>query len=131
VAFARVMMNRNHQMMYLGLDFENKLLRELLFAIESLWRHSEEAIMEKSEPYSQKFLQNSSLAPVANAKAMIRTAMGHRFIITEQAHFGVCPNEAEVGDIVVIAFGAPSPFVLRQDGSYFRLIGDCYSMLMG
>lgn len=39
---------------------------------------------------------------------------------------GVGPFTVREGDIVVVLFGSRVPFVLRQQGDTYRLIGDCY-----
>ncbi|KAI2776766.1 hypothetical protein F4815DRAFT_334348 [Daldinia loculata] len=49
-------------------------------------------------------------------------------MFSTQENEGLCPNGAQVGDIVVILFGSNVPYILRagaSPGQYF-LVGECY-----
>lgn len=58
--------------------------------------------------------------------AMMYASHHRRFFITASGHFGVGPSTMQPGDLVVILCDVALPFVLRQDGDEFRLIGACY-----
>jgi hypothetical protein len=49
-----------------------------------------------------------------------------RFFTTTTGYFGVGPSTMQSGDFVVILCDAVAPFVLRQEGDEFRLVGACY-----
>jgi hypothetical protein len=55
---------------------------------------------------------------------------GRHFFITERGYFGLVPQSAKEGDLLVIFHGGRVPFCIRPivgsaDG-YHHLIGDCY-----
>jgi hypothetical protein len=58
----------------------------------------------------------------ASAKAVHKRCI----FITEGGLLAAGPENASVGDAVVILFGANVPFVLRPDGDHHRLIGQSY-----
>lgn len=51
---------------------------------------------------------------------------GKSFIKLDNELFGVAPDATRVGDLVVVLFGARVPFILRQHGSHYVLLGECY-----
>ena len=65
--------------------------------------------------------------------AMERALFERRFAVTEMGYMGLVPSKAEVGDQVVIFFGARTPFIIRRstevdkDGDRTAtLIGECF-----
>lgn len=54
------------------------------------------------------------------------TLSGWKFVVTERGFAGVVPGLSQVGDRVAIMKGACVPFLLRESGEKFRLIGECY-----
>lgn len=52
-------------------------------------------------------------------------ARRHRFV-TARGMIGVGPEAMEPGDVICILYGADVPFVLRQDGDAYLLIGECF-----
>jgi hypothetical protein len=51
--------------------------------------------------------------------------------LTKNGNIGLWPSELKPdflneGDVIVVLFGGPWPFILRQDGSDYRLVGPCY-----
>ncbi|KAF4452329.1 heterokaryon incompatibility [Fusarium albosuccineum] len=60
-----------------------------------------------------------------------RTALeflsGRTLAETDEGHVGLCPGDAQQGDIVVVLLGCQSPMLLRsQPGGYFKIVGECY-----
>ena len=55
-----------------------------------------------------------------------RGIVPRRFIMTSAGFMGLAPPGAEVNDEVCILFGAEVPFVIRRQGKYCQLIGECY-----
>lgn len=49
-----------------------------------------------------------------------------KFFISDTGHMGRGPYSLKEGDILVILCGAKVPFALRQEGSKFLLLGECY-----
>jgi hypothetical protein len=51
---------------------------------------------------------------------------GRRFCTTKEGYMCTTPFDTERGDVIVILEGFRMPFVLRQSGSDWKLVGDCY-----
>ena len=51
---------------------------------------------------------------------------GRRFCLTGNKYMCTAPYNAERGDVVVLLEGFRTPFVFRQEGDYWRVVGDCY-----
>jgi hypothetical protein len=45
------------------------------------------------------------------------------FFTTEDGYMGMGPRWAEVGDRITLIAGLATPFIVRRDGSKYRLIG--------
>lgn len=58
--------------------------------------------------------------------SLIKYALGRRFFISGNSYFGLAPPEAQIGDQVAVLFGANTPFILRQKGSKFQMVGESY-----
>ena len=59
------------------------------------------------------------------------TAFPRKIAITEQIKFvGMVPKGTREGDVVVVFWGAETPFVLRPreglDGREYQIVGECY-----
>jgi len=48
------------------------------------------------------------------------------FCFTERRYVGLVPSDAAVGDQICLLHGGKVPFVMRQQGKAYRLIGECY-----
>ncbi|KAF1844479.1 uncharacterized protein K460DRAFT_284891, partial [Cucurbitaria berberidis CBS 394.84] len=48
------------------------------------------------------------------------------FFKTSLGWHGTASMAMKTGDIAVVLFGSRIPFVLRKDGSMYRLVSDCY-----
>ncbi len=48
------------------------------------------------------------------------------FFITVDGHMGIGSRKMQKGDDVFILFGGRIPYILRQVGDHFRLVGECY-----
>ena len=53
-------------------------------------------------------------------------ASGRAFVSTSKGRLGWVHESCQSGDMVVIIHGNQVPFVVRQHGDYWKLIGDCY-----
>lgn len=51
---------------------------------------------------------------------------GKCFVKLGNGLLGVGPDTTRAGDLVVVFFGGRVPFILRQHGSYYVLLGECY-----
>lgn len=51
---------------------------------------------------------------------------GKRFATTQEGDFCIVPEESKPGDVLLILGGGRLPFVARLDGSFHRLIGECF-----
>ena len=58
--------------------------------------------------------------------AMQEVHKGRRICATKGGYFGIVPYDAEKEDLLVIFEGFAMPFVLRQNGEDYVLIGDAY-----
>jgi hypothetical protein len=58
--------------------------------------------------------------------AMMFASYNQCLFITASGHLGVGPSRMKPGDLVVILWDVAVPFVFRQEGDEFRLIGACY-----
>lgn len=47
-----------------------------------------------------------------------------RFFATKNGYIGLAPGEAKQGDLVVVLFGASLPFIIRQEGKHFLVVGE-------
>jgi hypothetical protein len=54
------------------------------------------------------------------------TLTGWKFVITKRGFAGVVPSLSQVDDVVAIMKGGCVPFVLRESGEKWRLVGECY-----
>ncbi|KAK0506890.1 hypothetical protein JMJ35_010590 [Cladonia borealis] len=54
------------------------------------------------------------------------TTWGHSFFITTKGYMGLGSQAIKADDMVVILAGGEVPFILRRDGEFFQLVGECY-----
>jgi hypothetical protein len=54
-----------------------------------------------------------------------KLVQGRRGFFTSHGYIGIGPKHARAGDIIVVLYGAKVPFILRRDGDYHRLVGEC------
>lgn len=59
-------------------------------------------------------------------RELVNTIMGRVFFVTQNGHIGFGSPGIQVGDNVSILKGGWTPFILRQSGNTFRMIGDAY-----
>jgi hypothetical protein len=48
------------------------------------------------------------------------------FCMTEDGYMGLAPNGGRLGDRIGIILGCDVPFILRQVGNEWKLVGECY-----
>jgi hypothetical protein len=58
--------------------------------------------------------------------ALMHTADHRSWCVTKSGLMGMVPAETLKGDVICVPLGAQVPFVLREDGSNYRLVGECY-----
>ncbi|KAH7381934.1 heterokaryon incompatibility protein-domain-containing protein [Cadophora sp. MPI-SDFR-AT-0126] len=51
---------------------------------------------------------------------------GKCFVKLSNGLLGLASDKTRVGDLVVVFFGGRVPFILRQQGSFYALLGECY-----
>jgi hypothetical protein len=54
------------------------------------------------------------------------TLTGWKFVITKRGFAGVVPSFSQVDDVVAIMKGGCVPFLLRESGEKWRLVGECF-----
>ena len=54
--------------------------------------------------------------------------MGHLFGVSSRGRYMMLPKDTEPGDAVCILLGCDVPVVLRREGDYWRVIGDCFCL---
>jgi hypothetical protein len=57
---------------------------------------------------------------------VFRACNGRSFFITQKGRMGLGPIEMTDGDVVAILLGSSVPFILREQGTQFTLVGECY-----
>ena len=55
-----------------------------------------------------------------------QATQNRRFFVTYEGHMGLGPRLTNRGDLVCVLLGSQVPFVLRQVGDCFVLVGECY-----
>lgn len=59
-------------------------------------------------------------------ETMINVAEGRRFFATLGGYMGLGPPGMRPGDLTCVFLGGPVPWVIRQEGKEYVLIGECY-----
>jgi hypothetical protein len=78
------------------------------------------------------FGEGETLDARENAEASIfqehmnRACKGRSLFVTEKGFVGLGPATNQKGDAVAVLLGGSVPFVLRQEHSWFTLVGECY-----
>lgn len=47
----------------------------------------------------------------------------HRFLVTREGYFGLCPPNVDEGDYVVLLAGSAAPWFLRRAGEHYTIVG--------
>jgi hypothetical protein len=72
----------------------------------------------------------NSLEPKSQLqRRAVQLADGRRMFRAKKEYLGLGPRYMEVGDIVVILLGGPTPYILRPvlgEARCYRFIGECY-----
>jgi hypothetical protein len=53
-------------------------------------------------------------------------SMGRKFCISRKGSTAWVPRDTKLSDVMCFLAGCSVPFVIRQEGNSFRLLGDCY-----
>ncbi|KAK8026440.1 hypothetical protein PG991_003496 [Apiospora marii] len=59
-------------------------------------------------------------------EAFVRVCTDRRFCVTNEGRIGIGPEGMAEGDRVVVFFGSRVPFLVREVGPRYRLVGECY-----
>ena len=59
------------------------------------------------------------------ARATI-TAIHHRFCVTRQGYMGWAPAYSQPGDLIIVLYGGPMPFTVRETNGKYILLGPTY-----
>ncbi|KAK8139375.1 hypothetical protein PG984_002755 [Apiospora sp. TS-2023a] len=59
-------------------------------------------------------------------EAFVRVCTDRRFFVTDKGRIGIGPEAMAEGDRVVILLGSRVPFLVREVGPRYRLVGECY-----
>ena len=59
-------------------------------------------------------------------KAYMITSQGRRFFTTLGGYMGIGPPGMRAGDMICVFLGGNVPWVIRQEGSEYTLVGECY-----
>jgi hypothetical protein len=57
---------------------------------------------------------------------VMRLLAWRRLVTTEGGYLGLVPTAARAGNIIVVVPGCDMPLVLRQDGEWFRVLGEAH-----
>lgn len=63
---------------------------------------------------------------IAFWETMVNVAEGRRFFATLGGYMGLGPPGMRPGDVICVFLGGPVPWVIRQEGNEYVLIGECY-----
>ncbi|KAH8693351.1 hypothetical protein GQ44DRAFT_719686 [Phaeosphaeriaceae sp. PMI808] len=56
----------------------------------------------------------------------LRSCLRRCFFLTSQHYMGIGPAMIRPGDVVCVLFGGNAPFILRQNGQFYELVGPAY-----
>jgi hypothetical protein len=66
------------------------------------------------------------IKPTTFSTLLMNRCRGRRFCLTRDQRVGQVPVESQIGDEICILRGLRVPFVVRQEGDKYLLIGECY-----
>jgi len=46
--------------------------------------------------------------------------------VSTEGHIGLAPGGAQVGDLITVLLGCPSPMILRAKNNYYQVVGETY-----
>ena len=100
----------------------NHLGPEALFAL--WWR----SVYEATDADTPEMIIDSAARRLTDEQALsIGNIVAERVLVgTTQGLIGLAPQGIQQGDLIVVAFGASTPFVLRQTRGAFTLVGDAF-----
>ncbi|RWA12865.1 hypothetical protein EKO27_g2232 [Xylaria grammica] len=99
--------------------WENTQSRDLLFEPEI-------SVLSPDTDNLHEAISHRRLADPLGYANMCRAIAGRRLAITDQQYAGLVPRDARYGDKICIIQGFNVPYVLRQVGDHYILIGDAY-----
>jgi hypothetical protein len=59
-------------------------------------------------------------------EAIRRTMMGRKFFLSSSGYMGLGPLALQEGDMICILLGCDVPLLIRKEGDYYRLVGECF-----
>lgn len=108
-----------HQMTKSGFNsmFDNSLIQ--LMALECRSQADVGEVWDRASPTDRRFATGFK-------RRMSDVLIGRSFCITERGLIGLLPNDSKPGDILAVIHGLPTPYIIRQKGENFVLVGECY-----
>ena len=67
-----------------------------------------------------------SIADLPCFGTLCRTMFFNKLFLTNDGHLIMAPPSSKTGDSLCILFGGTTPFILRQEGDHWNLIGNAY-----
>jgi hypothetical protein len=81
----------------------------------------------KSSVTLQRMVTQSKSSVTTELLQRIQSVIwSRRFVITDQGAMGLVPANAQVGDVIMVLYGASVPIALRKLSISYRLVGECY-----
>lgn len=75
----------------------------------------------------QRMINHSKSTVTTELLSRVQSVIwSRRFVITDRGAFGLVPAKAEIGDIIMILYGASVPVIVRRLVSSYWLVGECY-----
>ena len=89
------------------------------------WRKVVQMMQSRADTFHATMEEHFARARVYDESFGLAT-MGRRIFTTREGYIGLAPSRTMAKDLVCILKGASVPFVLRQAGENFTLVGECY-----
>jgi hypothetical protein len=75
----------------------------------------------------QRMINQSRSTVTAELLRRVQSAIwNRRLVITDRGAFGLVPEKAQIGDEIMVLYGASVPVILRRLVSSYWLVGECY-----
>ena len=94
-------------------------------SLTSFLQYVENVRQEESQPLHLQTGARSKSIDALYLDGLV-LSVHRRLAVLEDGRPCLVPNKTEIGDWLTVVAGAPMPFVLRQVGDNFKIIGRCY-----
>lgn len=99
--------------------FERLVSTGAVIQVPDRWEKLRQRVLEQTPlNVNQKFVLD----------VVFRNCRGRRLFAHEDFPTSLCPQGAVQGDLVCIFYGCSRPVVLRPHGSFFKVVGDAYTL---